>query len=181
MRRAIGRLLVLLVLGSAPSCGGSGSSQQGAVAGQGSATVNGDVNGQPVVVSDVIALVGTEMESGVASAYAGVVISNTTGTCALAERGSVWDGNPGTDVLVLDVIQPGATIPPGTYSVGNSGVAQYQVNASSSSNGYAGYGTVTFDSVGDTLEGSFDVQLAPSFHLTGQFTAPVCAGGSKPF
>jgi hypothetical protein len=179
MKRAIGSTVVLAC---ALGCGSSGSTGQGAAAGQGSATVNGTVNGQTVVAADVIGLVGTEMESGVASAYAGVVISNTTGTCIADQTGSVWDGSPGYAVLVLDVIQPGTTIAPGTYSVGSTGVAQYQTIASaSSSSGNAGDGTVTFDSVGDTLVGSFDVNLAPGNHLTGQFTAPVCAGGQKPF
>jgi hypothetical protein len=35
--------------------------------------------------------------------------------------------------------------------------------------------------VGDTLVGSFDVSLPSLTHLTGQFSAPVCSGGSRPF
>jgi hypothetical protein len=139
--------------------------------------VSGTVNGQSVVVTDVVGFTGTEIETGVASAYAGVVISNTTGTCALAQRSSVWNGSPGSAILVLDVIEPGTTIAPGSYSVGTSGLAQYQT----SSNGTSGDGTVTYTAVGDTLVGSFDVMLAGGNHLTGQFVAPVCPGGMKPF
>jgi hypothetical protein len=163
------------------ACGGSGSSGGPAPA-QGSATVNGDVSGQPVAAVDVSGYVGTETQGGVASAYAGVVIAGATGTCARAQGGSVWNAPPGSGVLVLEVVVPGASVAPGAYPVGSSGVAQYtEVAGDGTSHGFAGDGTVTFTAVGDTLVGSFDVNLPSATHLTGQFTAPVCAGGKKPF
>jgi len=158
----------------AVACGSSGS---------GSATVNGAVDGNPVVASDVIGLVGNKMESGVASAYAGVVIASASGTCDRAKRGGVWSPPSSSAVLVLDVIVPGASVSPGTYPVGGTGVAQYTATSADglSTTGFAGSGTVTFDSVGDTLVGSFDVNLAKQGHFTGRFTAPVCHGGADPF
>ena len=158
----------------AVACGSAGPS--------GSATVNGAVDGAPVVTGDVIGLVGNELYDGVPSAYAGIVIASTTGTCARAVQDSVWNAPPGSAVFVLDVVVPCDSVTPGTYPVGGSGIAQYTaVDASGSSNSFAGSGTVTFTSVGDALTGTFDVNLATQGHFTGDFTAPVCAGGKSPF
>jgi hypothetical protein len=171
----------LLVLTAAIACGNSSAS--GSVAGQGSATVNGAVHGQSVMVTDVIGLTGKHMSDAAMDtyAYAAVIIANQTGTCARAPQ-DVWTGGPGYQVLVIDAQVAGASaVAPGTYSVGNTGVAQLNVYQGSGMQGTAGGGTITFTSVGTVLEGSFDVSLAGGYRLTGQFSAPVCADGADPF
>jgi hypothetical protein len=164
----------------AAACGTSSSSTSSTS--QGSATINGTVNGQSVTANDVIGLTGTEMKDASTNAYAAVIISNQTGTCGRAHS-SVWDGSPGYEVLVIDAVVSGASsVSPGTYPVGSTGVAQLTVvHADGTTAGNAGDGTITFSAVGSMLVGSFDVNLAGGFHLTGQFTAPVCAGGLDPF
>jgi hypothetical protein len=162
----------------------SSSSSSGNTTGQGSATVTGSLNGQSVVVSDVIGLTGTAIsDAGTnAYAYAAVVISNEVGTCSRAPH-DVWSGGPGYEVLVIDAVVAGASsVVPGTYMVGNTGVAQLNVyRTDGTMTGTAGGGTITFMSVGAVLEGSFDVNLAGGYRVTGQFSAPVCAGGVDPF
>jgi hypothetical protein len=169
------------------ACGSSGSS--GPVAPQGSGAVSGTINGQPVTVTDVMGAVGTTNAPGVVSPYAAVVFSNTTGTCALAQRTKVETAPSGTNVLVLEVVvPPGNSVTAGTYMVGTTGLAQYQHNQPGDDAGFSGSGTVTFDTVSaSSLTGSFDVELAQSLdaggsaHLTGTFSAPICPGALAPF
>lgn len=180
--RAAGRAASFLVLTAVAAC--SSSSPSGSPVGQGSATVNGSVDGQSVPVSDVIGLTGTSVTDAGTTAYAydAVVISNQPGTCGRAP-GDVWSGGPGYEVLVIDAVVTGASsVAPGTYSVGNTGVAQFNVfHADGTMQGTAGGGTITFTSVGPVLVGSFDLNLAGGQRLTGQFSAPVCVGGVDPF
>lgn len=175
-------LSLVVVLMAVPACGSSSSS--GSPPAQGSATVNGSVNGQSVPVTDVIGLTGANLsDAGTGPyAYASVVLSNTTGTCGRAPH-DVWSGGPGYEVLVIDAVVPGpSSVAPATYSVGNNGVAQFNVyHADGTMTGTAGDGTITFTSVGAVLEGSFNVNLAGGYRLTGDFSAPVCAGGVDPF
>jgi hypothetical protein len=188
-RQASRAVLAALVGGSVAACGSSsGGGAPTSPAAVGSATVNGTLNGQPIAAADVIGMVGTEMEEGVPSAYAAVAISNTTGTCQLAEEREVEEGPVGSALLILDVITPGNAVVPGTYSVGSTGLAQYQTIEADGSRGYAGSGTVTFDTITATaMAGSFAVDLAGDLdaggnaHLTGTFSGPICAGALAPF
>jgi hypothetical protein len=123
------------------ACGTSSSSTSSTS--QGSATINGTVNGQSVAANDVIGLTGTEMKDASMNAYAAIIISNETGTCERAHS-SVWDGSPAYEVLVIDAVVSGASsVGPGTYPVGNAGVAQLTVvHADGTTAGDAGDGTM---------------------------------------
>jgi len=140
--------------------------------GGGSATVEGTFKGQPIVVSDVVGLLGTETINGVQWSYAGVVISDASGTCGTAQQKGV-DAILSTNADLLEIGTKSSTIPfaPGTYTLGTTGLAEYFYTGG----GNAGDGTITFTTITDaTLSGTFDVNLAGGFHLTGTFSAPVC-------
>jgi hypothetical protein len=174
MSRGVGVALAGAVAVSA--CGGSTSSLGG---GSGSAGVSGTADGSPVPSSDVVGLVGSQTSNGVTEAYAGVIITNVAGACAVLQR----HGNPpSTTALSIVAVTAGSAVPAGQYSVGPQTVPAASASFSAqdqSCNSTAGEqatsGTLTLTAVsGATLTGSFDLTFANGDHLTGSFVAPVC-------
>ena len=137
----------------------------------GSATVSGAVPGGSVVVRDVVGLFGTETINGVQSSYAGILISDTAGMCAAAQQNGVDSIIASNDILEIGTKSSVIPFAPGTYSLGSTGLAEYF----HSGNGNAGDGTITFSDVSAaTVTGTFDVTLAGGYHVTGNFSGPVC-------
>jgi hypothetical protein len=169
------------------ACGGSTSTLGG---GGGSVSVSGTVDGMPLAVTDEVALVGSASSNGVTEAYAGVVITNIAGTCAVLERG----GNPASaQALQIVAGAPGSTVPPGQYPIGatttttaSASFSAQDTHCMSTAGEQATSGTVTLTAVSDSqLQGSFDLTFANGDHLAGSFTAPVCnaailTGGNNP-
>jgi len=163
------------VFGILVACNSSGSS--------GNASVTGNVNGKPVVVREVVGVVGTQTENGVATSYAVVLISDTDGTCSTAQQSGVSAAASRANVLEIAATKQGTPFAVGTYTVGTIGLAEYFYLNNGGTNGVSGGGTITFDAVNEkTVSGKFDVNLAGGQHVTGTFSAPICGGvPAQPF
>jgi hypothetical protein len=150
----------------------------GATASPGEPTsITGTLGGQPFVPADSIGqtYVTTTM-SGQSIASAGVVLGTIPGLCAVAER---HGSPPSVRTLAFQVTQDATTIAPGTYGTGQGLSASYEANdATCAVVGLeqATGGTVTFTtSTATVLEGTFDLTFEGGDHLSGPFSAPVCA------
>ena len=174
----------------AGACGGAtvgegadaGAADGGAAGGGGSAMIGGTVGGGAVAVVDVVGIASSDVESGKTVSYAGVIVANQSGTCATLQR----DGNPpGAQALDVLVATDGAAVAPGTYALGpgpTNGawtsvtyVAQDAACHKTTSE-QAQTGSITLTAVSSALvTGRFDVTFPSGDHLTGTFSAPVCA------
>jgi hypothetical protein len=171
--------LVLVIVGTLLA-----GCRSGPASGEGSAVVHGMAAGQNVVATDVVGLLGTQSADGGASSFAGVLISSAAGTCAMARQSGVRAATSNANVLEIVATAQGASLAPGTYTVGDTGLAEYfYIGQNGDTSGTAGGGSITFDTVSpSTLSGSFDVTLAGGNHLTGTFSGPVCSGiPAKPY
>lgn len=171
------RTFVTATAFSASVAAGCSSSGTGSGTSSGSASVTGNIDGRTVVAKDVVGLGGTQTSDAGVTAYAGVLISDTSGTCAAARRVGVTSADTTANVLEVVATAPGGSMRPGTYSVGNAGLAEYFYLGPNGTSGAAGNGTVTFNTVGPTtVSGSFDLNMAGGYRLTGTFSGPVCSG-----
>lgn len=152
MKRLFGLTAMVLAMGC--RTGASGAS--------GSAVVEGTVDGLTLATLDVAGFSGTQGADGGVSGFAGVLISNRVGTCAAAMAGGVRAATSNANVLEIVATTPGAPVTPGTYPVGNSGLAEYfYLKGGAVADGIAGGGTITFDSMdATTISGRFAVNLA---------------------
>jgi hypothetical protein len=150
----------------------------------GAATFTGTVGGQALVPRDAFTWLQEDtLSSGHALWSARVIVTDVGGSCGDG-RGEA----PPATVATLSLDFGGAGVLPsaGTYPVdatgqaamaefiASHGVCNFIVGASATS------GTITITSASaSSLEGSFDVTFAysngPADHVTGTFTAPVCA------
>ena len=174
MRRLVGMAWASAALIAA--CGGSTSTLGG---GSGSVSVSGTVDGMPLAVTDEVALVGSASSNGVTEAYAGVIITNIAGTCAVLQR----QGDPrSAQALQIVAGAPGSTVPTGQYPIGatttttaSASFSAQDANCKSTAGEQATHGTIILTTVSASmLEGSFDLTFANGDHLTGSFQAPVC-------
>jgi hypothetical protein len=169
------KLLALAITFSwlAAGCNSAGSSTSG-----GSASVSGTIKGHTVVARDVVGLSGTQALDGGVTAYTGVLISDTGGTCVNAMLNGVTNAESMANVLEVVATVPGGPMTPGTYKVGYAGLAEYfYFGSNGQTSGVAGNGSITFSAISaTTVSGRFDLNMAGGDRLTGTFTAPVCSG-----
>ncbi|HEX8796131.1 MAG TPA: hypothetical protein VF765_34515 [Polyangiaceae bacterium] len=167
---AVLALSSVVVVSVGCTSGGSGPS--------GLASVRGAIGGHTVTVKDVMGFTGSQTLNGGTRAYAGLLISDTPGTCAAAQDKGVTAVETTANILEVVATTPGDMLTAGKYTVGSSGLAEYFYGgAAGTTSGIAGGGTVTFDSVdGSAVKGSFDLVMAGGAHVTGTFSAPVCNG-----
>ena len=76
----------------------------------GNATVSGNIVGKPVIVRDVVGLVGTQTQDGGQSSYAAVLLSDTPGTCAAAQQGGVRAATSRGNVLEIAATTSGSPL-----------------------------------------------------------------------
>jgi hypothetical protein len=160
------------------ACSGSTSTLSG---GGGSVSVSGTVDGMPLAVTEVVALLGSQPQGHVSNADVVVIVTNFANTCAILGHG----GNPpSAQVLELAASATGSTVPTGQYVIGATptttaaaGFTAQDATCTPTSDEQATKGTITLTQVTDTtIAGSFDVTFANGDHLTGTFAAPVCVG-----
>lgn len=176
MRTLTCALFGILALGAA-GCGGTSSG------GGPASTVTGQAGGQAVPTTDTVAVNVTQTLStstgSVTETSLEVAILNVANTCGILQR----HGLPAsTTALSFGVTTRAASIPAGTYSIGQTGAFQTvaafgttDASCQTKTNETATSGTVILTSVSaTTVAGSFDVKMDNGDHLTGTFDAPVC-------
>jgi hypothetical protein len=164
------------------ACSGSTSTISG---GNGSVSVSGTVDGMPLAVTEVVALLGTQGEGDAGNADAVVIVTNFANTCSILGHG----GNPpNAQVLEFAASTAGSVVPPGQYSIGatatTTAAAAFTADDAQckpTSTEQATMGTITLTQVTtSTVAGSFDLTFANGDHLVGTFAAPVCTGTTLP-
>ncbi len=143
---------------------------------QGSATVSGTIDGQPVPANDAVGTEITTSNNGTTVTSRSVLITSVTNACpcAIAQTRST--------ILSLTVGMLGADVATGTYSFPDAGTqggvaeAQYLVDDAQTNLSPATSGSITISQIGaSTIVGNFDVSFATGDHVTGTFSAPTCA------
>jgi hypothetical protein len=141
--------------------------------------VSGSVAGQVFSVRDTIGLYNAGNAS--LQPYSGVVLANSTGTCALFQSGLT--SPPSTQLLVIQIYGTGSTVPgPGSYAYGATNgtelVIQYaasDADCNLTTSETATGGSVTLETVtAAAITGTFDVTFAGGDHVSGAFDGPVC-------
>jgi hypothetical protein len=140
-----------------------------------STSVSGDAGGQSFVVKDALGIYDTARE------VSGAFITNFPESCTLLQSG--MRAPPSTQLLAIELIANGLGMAPGpgTYTLGKTQnvaiVVSYvasDANCNETTNEQATAGSVTLDSVGATVTGTFDLAFANGDRLSGQFDTPVC-------
>jgi hypothetical protein len=134
--------------------------------------VNGLVFGRQFAARDSIGVFGTEAHG----AAAGVIITDTVVSCAFVEQ----NAGPGNTNGLLLLVNSTSAPSPGTYKITyplrDDVWADYVGSCISTLEDATG-GTITLTTVdSNTVSGTFDVSFPKGDHLTGAFSAPVCAG-----
>ncbi len=144
--------------------------------GDGSATVNGTIQGMAIPAKAAVGLSSVVMAGNMTESAVGAAITNIAGACGVLQN----HGNPpDASTLIVEVVADSGSVAPGTYDVVSQGfgaTAHYVLedqNCIDELTQNATSGTVTISSVGSSVNGSFDLMFGTD-HLTGTFSAPVC-------
>jgi phosphopentomutase len=144
--------------------------------GDGSATVNGTIQGMAIPAMAAVGLNSIAMAGSMTESAVGAAITNISGACGVLQN----HGNPpDASTLKVEVVANSASVAPGTYMIVSQGfgaTANYVLedqNCIDQLKETATSGTVTISSVGSSVNGSFDLMFG-SDHLTGTFSAPIC-------
>ncbi len=144
--------------------------------GDGSATVNGTIQGMAVPAMAAVGLSSVVMAGSMTESAVGAAITNIKGACGVLQK----NGNPpDASTLFVEVVADSGSVAPGTYNIVSQGFgasAKYILedqNCIDLLKEPASSGTVTLSSIGSSVNGSFDLMFGAD-HLTGTFSAPIC-------
>ncbi len=184
-----GSLWWLACVGLGAGCGGQSGAPHASVA--------GTFAGAQVTVQDSSAFQGVTSST----AYLGEVLADASNVCSLLQQHTAKANATGLALQVVSISDgttPPSPIAPGTYAITNGDPARdtsgrlLVVTVSYNSldaecqptyadtAALASAGTVTIDSVGASVSGSFDVTFPSGDHLRGTFDSPVCASAPAP-
>ena len=169
---------LVAVTAATPGCGSSGGG-----GGDASASLTGTIGGKSVPSSDGVGIRSVVSHGSTSEAAAGVILTNVANACGVLQA----HGNPpGATTLTIVVTASGNAVPAGTYAVSGSGgfgasasftAEDANCNIDSIAQAYTGSVTLT-TSTASEVAGSFDLTFEGQDHVTGVFSAPVCAYGA---
>lgn len=169
-----------VVAGVLLTCACSARSTAG---GSGSASVTGTVSGHAIPTNNAVGIDGTTTINGPVQPTAGARIADVGNVCTALQTNSVAASSK---VLDVSVVANSGAVMPGDYKLngagGIGGAVTFTVqdqNCNPTLQSSATVGSVTLTTVStSTVAGSFDVTFPTGDHVTGTFSAPVCAFSS---
>jgi hypothetical protein len=150
--------------------------------GSGSASVSGSIKGITIPTNNAVGVNGTTTVNGPTQPVAGAHLANVGNICTTLQMNQVPASSDVLDVSVVGATGA-AAVAPGTYKLnapgGIGGAVLFTVqdqNCVPTLQTVATVGSVTLTTVSSsTIAGTFDATFPTGDHVTGSFSAPVCA------